>query len=149
MDVSEKELCRIAKDNGWYDERRGMYMRDNGKLLYCFGVEYTHSQHNDLDSIQKEITLSHRVMVSINHAKLAGGKDVYNQAVHSVVVNDMDERFVYIANPGTGHSNEQILRSVFIHAWEDSCCYMLSTCEAALFKYNSQSKSMVELFVNK
>ena len=76
IDVSEEDLCRIAKENGWYDEKVGVYMHDNGKLLGCFRVGYTHSQHNDLQTIRKELDLGHRIMVSINNAKLAGKQDI-------------------------------------------------------------------------
>lgn len=144
IDVSEEDLCRIAKENGWYDEKSGVYMHDNGKLLGCFGVDYRHSQHNNLQTIQNELALGHRIMVSINHAKLAGKQDIYNQASHSVVVNAINEAVVYVSNPGSGNPNERITVDVFTTAWEDSCCYMLCTCSKAMYMYDFASKTMVE-----
>lgn len=144
IDVSEEDLCRIAKEKGWYDEKSGVYMHDNGKLLGCFGVDYRHSQHNSLQTIQKELALGHRIMVSINHAKLAGKQDIYNQASHSVVVNAINEAVVYVTNPGSGNPNERITVDVFTTAWEDSCCYMLYTCSKAIYMYDFASKTMVE-----
>lgn len=144
IDVSEEDLCRIAKEKGWYDEKSGVYMHDNGKLLGCFGVDYRHSQHNSLETIQKELALGHRIMVSINHAKLAGKQDIYNQASHSVVVNAINEAVIYVTNPGSGNPNERITVDVFTTAWEDSCCYMLYTCSKAIYMYDFTSKTMVE-----
>lgn len=144
IDVSEEDLCRIAKENGWYDEKVGVYMHDNGKLLGCFGVGYSHSQHNDLQTIRKELALGHSIMVSVNQAKLAEKPDIHNQASHSVVVNAMNDTIVYITNPGSGNPNESIMIDQFITAWEDSCCYMLHTCDKAIYMYDPVLKVMVE-----
>ena len=144
IDVSEEDLCRIAKVNGWYDEKVGVYMHDNGKLLGCFGVGYTHSQHNDLQTIRKELALGHSIMVSVNQAKLAEKPDIHNQASHSVVVNAMNDTIVYITNPGSGNPYESIMIGLFITAWEDSCCYMLHTCDKAIYMYDPVLKIMVE-----
>ena len=119
-------------------------MHDNGKLLGCFGVGYTHSQHNDLQTIRKELALGHRIMVSINHAKLAGKQDIYNQASHSVVVNAINDTIVYVTNPGSGNPNERITVDVFTAAWKDSCYYMLHTCAKAIYMYDSVLKAMME-----
>lgn len=145
VDVSEEDLCRIAKENGWYDENVGVYMHDNGKLLECFDIGFTHSQYNTMQTMRRELTLGHRVMVNINHAKLAGKQDIYNQASHSVVVNAVDDTYVYVSNPGTGNANERFPIDVFCVAWEDSCFYMLSTAEKALYQYDSILKYMVEV----
>ena len=144
IDVSEEDLCRIAKEEGWYDEKAGVYMHDNGKLLGCFGVDYNHSQHNNLQTILKELSLGHRIMVSINHAKLAGKQDIYNQASHSVVVNAINDTTVYVTNPGSGNPNERITVDVFTAAWKDSCYYMLYTCNKATYKYDPVTKTMIE-----
>lgn len=145
IDISEEDLCRIAKENGWYDENVGVYMHDNGKLLECFGIEFKHSQYNTLQIIQTELALEHRVMVNVNHAKLAGKEDIYNQASHSVVVNAVDDTYVYVSNPGSGNPQEYFLVEVFCTAWKDSCFYMLSTVKKALYKYEPIQKLMVKL----
>ena len=119
-------------------------MHDNGKLLGCFGVGYIHSQHNDLQTIRKELALGHSIMVSVNQAKLAEKQDIHNQASHSVVVNAMNDTIVYITNPGSGNPNESIMIDLFITAWEDSCCYMLHTCDKAIYMYDPVLKVMVE-----
>lgn len=145
IEVSEENLCRIAKENGWYDENVGVYMHDNGKLLGCFGVGFNHSQNNTLQTMQMELTLEHRVMVNVNHAKLAGKLDINNQASHSVVVNSVDDTCVYVSNPGSGNPNESYPIDMFCMAWKDSCFYLLSTMEKAIYKYEPIRKIMVKL----
>lgn len=145
IEVSEEDLCRIAKENGWYDENVGVYMHDNGKLLGCFGVGFNHSQNNTLQTMQMELTLEHRVMVNVNHAKLAGKLDINNQASHSVVVNSVDDTCVYVSNPGSGNPNESYPIDMFCMAWKDSCFYLLSTMEKAIYKYEPIRKIMVKL----
>lgn len=145
IDVSEDDLCRIAKENGWYDENVGVYMHDNGKLLGCFDVGFTHSQYNTMQTMQRELALGRRVMVNINHAKLAGKQDIYDQASHSVVVNAVDDTYVYVSNPGSGNPNEKYPVDIFYIAWKDSCFYMLSTVEKAPYQYDSISRYMVEV----
>ena len=83
-------------------------------------------------------------MVSVNQAKLAGKPDIHNQASHSVVVNAMNDTIVYVTNPGSGNPNEGIMIDIFIKAWEDSCCYMLHTCDKAIYMYDPVLKIMVE-----
>ena len=144
IDVSETDLCRIGKENGWYDENIGVYMHDNGYLLGCFGIKYKHSQRNKLKDLQIELELGHKVMVSVNQAKLANKADIYNQASHSVLVNVINSSFVYVMNPSSGNSNERYPTSLFYEAWRDSCFYMLSTCEKAPYQYDSQTKRMIE-----
>lgn len=144
IDVSEAELCRIGKENGWYDENIGVYMHSNGYLLKCFGIKYKHSQSNGLEDLQSELELGHKVMVSVNQAKLASKIDIYNQASHSVIVNVIDSPFVYVTNPGSGNANEKYPITLFFEAWRDSGFYMLSTCEKAPYRYDSQAKRMIE-----
>lgn len=144
IDVSEAELCRLGTQNGWYDEKVGVYLHDNGNLLGGFGIKYKHSQYNHLFDLQQELKEGHKVMVSINHAKLARKVDIYNQASHSVIVNMIDANFAYLMNPGTGNANEKYPITVFYEAWRDSCFYMLSTCEKAPFVYDNSTKRMIE-----
>lgn len=145
IDVSEADLCRIAKENGWYDENVGVYMHDNGKLLGCFGVGYHHSQGNDLAEIESEIRRTHRVMVNINHAKLAGIYDRNGQAYHAVIVSSLNGNSVYIINPSTGIMNECYSKDLFEYAWKDSDNYMLATNSKAIFEYHHISNMMIEI----
>lgn len=147
IDVSESDLCRIAKENGWFDESIGVYMHDNGKLLGCFGIEYHHSQGNDFNDIIKELQQQHRVMVNLNRAKLwdLGVNDKHNEACHAVLVSEIvgnDNDYVSITDPANGNVNQKIAKKTFCEAWKDSQCYMLATETSAKYVYNSCSKSM-------
>ncbi len=144
IDVSEADLCKIGKENGWYDDNIGVYMHSNGYLLKCFGINYKHSQSNGLEDLQSELEQGHKVMVSVNQAKLANKADIYNQASHSVIVNVIDSSFVYVMNPGSGNANEKYSITSFCESWKDSGFYMLSTCEKAPYRYDSQTKRMIE-----
>lgn len=144
IDVSEDDLCRIAKENGWYDENVGVYMHDNGKLLGCFGIGYHHSQGNDIAEIELEIRKTHRVMVNINHAKLAGKHDQNGQACHAVIVYSLVNDSVFVINPSTG-INEYYSKDLFEDAWKDSDNYMLATDSKAVFEYDHISNMMIEI----
>lgn len=144
IDVSEEDLCRVAKENGWYDEKVGVYMHDNGKLLGCFGIGYHHSQGNDIAGIESEIRNTHRVMVNINHAKLAGKHDRNGQACHAVIVYSLVDDSVFVINPSTG-INESYSKELFEYAWKDSDNYMLATDSRAVFEYDHFSNMMIEI----
>lgn len=144
IDVSEADLCRIAKENGWYDENVGVYMHDNGKLLGSFNVAYHHSQNNGLNDIKKEISLGHRVMVNVNLAKLHAKRDKNNESSHALLVNNVDDSFIYLTNPANGIFNERHSRDFFDKAWKDSCRYMLATDTKAYFAYDPLSHMMIE-----
>lgn len=145
IDVSEDDLCRIAKENGWYDENVGVYMHDNGKLLGCFGIEYHHSQGNNLAGIAFEICSKHRVMVNVNHAKLAKKKDPYGQACHAMIITSLNNDTVFVTNPSTGMMNEGYSYDLFEYAWKDSNNYMLATDSNAIFVYDHSLKMMTEI----
>ncbi len=143
--VTETDLCRIAKDNGWYKEDVGVHLSDNGKLLGCFGIRYIHSQKNGIEDIILERQSNHCVMVCLNHAKLSGIPDEYNQAAHGVLIKRIDDRKVWITNPSTGYVSEMYPMDTFYEAWRDSDFYMLRTTEKALFEYDADKKMMVEI----
>lgn len=144
IDVSEDDLCRIAKENGWYDENVGVYMHDNGKLLGCFNIAYHHSQNNDINDIIYEKFMGHRVMVNVNIAKLHAERDKNNESSHALLVNYVDDSYIYLTNPANGIFNERHNRDFFDMAWKDSCCYMLATDTKASFVYDPLSHMMIE-----
>lgn len=142
--VTEQELCDIGISNGWYDEKRGMHLRDNGKLLGCFGVEYHHSQNNKIEDIRREIDSGHCVMVSLNHSKLNGGDDIYGQAAHAVIIRSVEPDGVIITDPSTGNAARSCEAALFTEAWQDSDFYMLSTTQKATYVYDPHQKQMIE-----
>lgn len=145
IDVKEEDLCRIAKENGWYDEEVGVYLKDNGKLIGCFGINYKHSLYNRIDHIKNERRLCHSVMVCLNHAKLMGRPDKYNQASHAVIVNSINDKNVFITNPSTGVYNECYPINTFNQAWKDSEYYMLSTTQREIYQYDMDLRIMIEI----
>ncbi len=148
-DVSEQDLRTIAESHGWYDVNEGVRMNDNGKLLGCFGINYRHSQFNDLDTLKKEILRRHRVMVNVNRNKLLGiiTPNDKNEACHAILVTAVDENdeFVKITDPANGDVNRKHNIHNFVKAWEDSLFYMLATEYAALYEYEPLSRTMIEL----
>lgn len=145
INVSETDLCAIAADNGWYDVEIGMHKHDNGKLLGCFGIGYQHSQGNGIEDILRQKQQKHCVMVCLNHEKLSGGEDVYNQAAHAVLIADVDDTNVHITNPATGCARETYSIDTFFKAWKDSDCYMLTTTEDMLYVYDPSRRMMIEM----
>ncbi len=149
FDVSEQDLRAIAEKNGWFDPEEGVRMNDSGKLLGCFGINYRHSQSNDLDVLSRELRQRHRVMVNVNRHKLLGINivDRHNEASHAIIVTeiDADEGIVRIIDPATGDVNRKYDIHNFMRAWKDSLFYMLATESAASYEYDPHSRTMIEL----
>ncbi len=148
-DVSEYDLRTIAEDNGWFDTDNGVCMNDNGKLLGCFGIEYHHSQFNDLESLEQELSLGHRVMVSVNQYKLKGDyiTDKHNEASHAIIVTNicLKDGFVKVTDPASGDVNRKYDIVDFTEAWKDSHQYMLATDNPAIFEYNPFTGTMISV----
>ena len=145
IDVSEDDLCRIAKENRWYDENVGVFMHDNGKLLGCFGVTYHHSQNNTIDMLCSELSKGHRIMVNVSLPRLEGCYISGCGASHAIIVTSVESDAVSIINPSKGIMDEKIGRDIFYTAWKDSAFYMLSTNEHVMYKYSSGMHSMIKL----
>lgn len=149
--ISEDDLYEIAKDNGWFLETEGVYMRDNGKLLGCFGVEYHHSQYNTIESVVQELKMYHKVMVNINSYKIrVDNMSLINGIVpHAVLLEHVDVygKVVYITDPGTGNMCEPVPMVMFENAWHDSFCYMLATDNPAKYYYDADMQTLKE-FIN-
>lgn len=146
IDVSEDDLCRVAKENGWYDEKVGVYMHDNGKLLGCFGVDYHHSQNNSFLDIVQELNNNHRIIVNVNNDILSGNMKTcqHNEGNHAVIVvevlNEIDS--IRIMDTSIGDACKICPKDVFCKAWDESACYMLATQKPAIYKYDSSFKTM-------
>lgn len=149
VDVSEEDLCRIAKENGWYDENVGVYMHDNGKLLGCFGIDYHHSQNNSLRDIVQELSLNHRVIVNVNKDILNGNVKtcLHNEGNHAVIVDEVQNETgsIRIIDTSIGDARNTYPKELFCKAWEESVFYMLATETPATYKYDSASKSIVSI----
>ncbi len=148
IEVEEKDLREIAVHNGWYDESVGVYMRDNGKLLGCFGIEYHHSQYNNLLQIEKELAHGHRVMVNLNKAKLFGEieKEGHHEACHAVVITQISKAngWLLVMDPAKGDARQKHSIPTFVGAWRDSNNYMLATSKPALYRYDADSMIMMK-----
>ena len=151
INVSEKDLRDIASLYGWYTEEEGVFMRNNGKLLGCFGIDYHHSQGNTIWMLKEELSKRHCVMVNLNHVKLSGeivAGSYSDEACHAVIVSQVvigRKGTVSVINPASGQVNQKCKMRSFLSAWEDSKNYMLATNIPALYKYDIASKSMKKI----
>ena len=150
IDVSEDDLRAIAIKNGWYHEGKGVFMRDNGKLLGCFGIGYHHLQHSTIEEIESELNQEHRVMVNVNADKLHEGPEVsyqHHEASHAVLISRVskDGESLFLTDPMTGNVEEPCPIAWFQYAWQDSVCYMLATDSPARFRYDPATQSMKDI----
>ena len=148
FEIGETELSELAKRNGWYREGEGVFMRNNGKLLGCFGIQYHHLQDNTVEDIARELQQGHRVMVNVNADKLHEGPEVtfrHYEATHAVLISMVNGEFVFFIDPMTGNIDEPCHISWFENAWQDSFCYMLATECPARYRYDPTTQSMIEL----
>lgn len=118
-------MSQIAIENGWFDPNVGMHMRDNGKLLGCFNVKYSHTQHGRFEDLKSAIDNGSHVMVNINRIKLIGKDTPYPDATHAVLVIGCEYKTVSIADPADNMNTKTYPISDFIRAWSDSLNYIL------------------------
>ena len=150
IDVDECNLRKIAIEQGWYAEETGVFMRDNGKLLGCFGIGYHHSQNNTIEALKNELLKRHRIMVNLSHAILTGkaDEDKHHEACHAVIVTqivDGKDGYVVVTDPAEGCANKRYRIDDFIKAWNTSNHYYLATDSSAQYEYDAETQTMKPL----
>ena len=137
--VSEQALIDWSIANGLYDGS-GTRGQDVGKILAAYEIPITQKPNANIFDLVNELALGHRVIVGVDSSELYNRnlwqilKDFFvgNTPDHAVVVAGIDNTdpnnpMVLITDPGTGQAFEPYPLDKFLHAWQDSNCYMVST----------------------
>lgn len=145
IDIPETQLIEIGIRNKWFYPALGTFMRYNGRLLGCFGIDYHHKQHATLQDAIIELKRRHMVMVNVNKQKLSGGATPYPDACHSILVDEINGKYVYVTDTALGAARMKYTTEEFVDAWEDSLFYMLATRLPAEYRYDPTMRKMHKL----
>ena len=137
IDVTEEQLMDEGFSRGWLSED-GTPLCDVGKLMELHGVPVTHTYNANIFNLVNELSLGHKVIVSVDSGELWGEekfKPEDNMSDHSLIVSgvdttDVNNIKVIITDPGTGDLRKEYPMEEFVEAWKDSDCCMISTNNA-------------------
>lgn len=132
-----EELADIAEENGWFTESGGTNGDCMGKLLEYYGIDTNESYNNDFSDLTDALEHGDKVIVSIDADEIWYGDndDIFtpgqgaNHAVEVIGVDysDPDNPMVILNDSGTPDGcGEMIPMDVFVDAWEDGSCQMIT-----------------------
>lgn len=152
IDVSQKELTNIARENGWYIDQVGSPMDYVGELLNYYNVASVQMRNANIYHLMHELSQGHKIIVGLDSNDLQQTEqwrqfdDVLSgkEANHVLVVAGIDT-----TNPNdvkvtlTDPTNDELQRvypaKQFMDAWEESGYFMVATQKPAPLAYNPVS----------
>lgn len=137
QDIDIEELADLAEENGWFSEDSGTPLLNMDKALDYFGIDSEMSFHNDFSSLQRELELGKKIIVSIDADEIWYGEeddlftpgDGPNHAVEVIGIDhtDADNPMVILNDSGNPNGcGELVPLDAFLDAWEDGNCQMIS-----------------------
>ena len=136
-DMTESELCAIARDRGWYDDN-GTTLEDVGKLLDLFGIDSIHKLL-DFESLVRYVNSGHGVIVAVDADELWGDQgwesllnipDSGADHAVQVIAFDAESDEFLINDPGRSDGEGlRVKRYLFLDAWQDSRFFACVTAE--------------------
>ena len=140
FDVTQDELAKTAKEQGWYVEGHGTPHNKLGKLLEYFGIDTTTSVGNNIFNLANELAQGHRILVKVDSGELwsPGLEEIIEDQLileysdHALLVVGLDtsnpnDVKVIVTDPGNGNTQYAYTEKEFMDAWKDSKCFMIST----------------------
>jgi hypothetical protein len=142
-DIPEEKLVEEAIDHGWYDGR-GTTPADVGKLLELHGVPVHRYSHANTYNLATELAQGHKVIIGVNAEELWHSDNPVLHSIaafagwdshdpdHAVMVTGIDttdpkDVKVIVNDPGSGDVHKEYPLKQFLHAWQASDFYMVST----------------------
>lgn len=137
QEIDIETLADIAQANGWFDESSGTPLLNMDKILDYFGIENEMSFHNDFSDLQRELEAGKKIIVSIDADEIWYGEtndlftpgDGPNHAVEVIGIDYTDPAQPMVILNDSGNPNgcgATVPADVFIDAWEDGNCQMIS-----------------------
>ncbi len=136
-DVDIEELADLAEANNWFSEEGGTPILDMNRILDHFGIENEMSFHNNADDLKECLDNGGKVIVAVDADEIWYGDDDtlfapdegVNHAVQVIGIDysDPDAPMVILNDSGTPNGcGEMVPLEVFMDAWEDGNCQMIS-----------------------
>lgn len=123
------ELLEIAKGNHWI-RRAGTPLNCIGNLLEYKGLKITRKYNASIEDVADALEKGFNIIVAVDCEKLYPERpDEEDATNHAIVVTgiDGDANVVTIFDP-ENISEVDVQLSLFMYAWKESCCYMVSAC---------------------
>lgn len=136
-DLDIEELSQIAEEQNWFSEEGGTSLLHTNKLLNYYGVDNTMSFDNTMSDIEECLANGGKVIVGVNADEIWYGEESNifvpsggaNHALQVVGVDytDPDNPQVILNDSGSPDGcGETVPMDVFVGAWEDGNCQMIS-----------------------
>lgn len=123
--ANEEELLEVAKENHWI-RRAGTPLQYMGNLLEYKGLKVIRKYDATIEDIRNALERENGIIVAVDSDKLYPERpDEEDATNHAVVVTDINSDKVTIFDP---ENNEEadIKVSLFMLAWKESKCYLVS-----------------------
>jgi hypothetical protein len=144
--VSEAMLVAESRDHGWYrpGEATGLF-GDVGNLLELHGIKVNRYVEANIFHLANELAQGHKIIIGVDSEELAHQNPILHDlqenhglklADHTVVVSGVDtthpeEVKVMVSDPANGEPAARYSMPQFLHAWEASAFFMVTTQEPA------------------
>ena len=126
IECSVEELLEVAKENHWI-RRAGTPLNCIGNLVEHQGIKVARRLKASIEDIKEVLEKGCGVIVAVDSDKLYPERpDEEDATNHAIVVTGMKEDAVTIYDPGNV-TEIDIKLSLFMSAWKESHCYMVST----------------------
>lgn len=143
--ITEDQCVAYSVEHGWYTgDGTGTSPQDVGKLLVDSGIPCSQRENANVYDLANELAQGHKVIVGVDSGELWNNsildwlKDIFmgNTPDHALIVagidmSDPNNPMVMLTDPGTGECAKPYPLSLFMDAWADSNCFMVSTDVAA------------------
>ncbi len=147
--VSTSELTRVARENGWYIDRKGSPMDFVGELLNYYNIPAVQMRNANVYHLVHELSQGHKVIVGIdvndlNQSKqwqeyddlLLGKEANHVLLVASIQTDASKPTQIVLSDPSHTDNSRTISMEQFMSAWEDSGYFMVATTQPAPVEYN-------------
>lgn len=120
-------LRKEAEQNNWL-QPGGMRLDDIGRLLESGGLTVTRKFNCTVESLRKEVTEGHPVIVAVDGSKLSKSTINANDSfLHAVVVTNVsDDNAIEVHDPNSNDSHDTYSSDEFMAAWQKSRCFMVT-----------------------
>ena len=137
QEVDIEDIVDVATDNGWFTEEGGTPLLFVGKLLDHYGVPNETSYNNSLDDLREALDSGKMVVIGVDSGEYWKGENdsIFSPADgadHAVQVIGIDysnpeQPMVILNDSGSPDGcGELIPADVFMDAWDDSDCFMVT-----------------------
>lgn len=131
--ISDEELLRESKAEGWL-QSSGTSFKDIGKLSLKHGLQVSHFENSNIESLQEKLTNGYIVIAFIDEGELTGDyvqerdEDQFIGSCpdHVVIVKNITDKNIEIIDSYTPEQFDTYPLSKFLDAWNDSNNFMVA-----------------------